>query len=698
MKIKSLLALLSLFCILLPALAQTQPASPPPPQQTNDDKDDVVKITTNLVQVDAVVLKNGKPVPNLTADDFEIFEDGRKQTITSFAYISNIPNSPPAKEEKDTNAGPAPYAPLKPGEARRTIAFVVDDLGLSAESMHQVQRQLRKFVAEQLQPNDLVAVIRTGGEMGALQQFTNDKRLLNRAVDQLRWNICNRVGINVLAPAGASPLSSLCGYRSIYSTLTSLRFIVDAMGYLPGRKSMVVLSDSIPRESQDDLGPDRGVLKDAGIVKDDLSSLGPGSLSYTAALNKIAEKAIRSSVVIYSVDTQGLQVIGLTAADSFYGTGPQFQSLLYTRSHLIHMRREGAELIAKQTGGFQIRNSNSYGFDRIMEDQSGYYLIGYRPTEETFNKRFHHIKAKVKRSGMSVRTRFGFVGVTEEEAARAKPSVRELSNIALASPFAAQDIEVDLTSFFISDASGSTVRAFVYLNGNDLTFTEINGKQQASIELSAVIFGDNGVLVDQITRGATLTFAKGGDYEQAMRDGIGLKIDMPVKRPGFYQVRVAARDRSTSRIGSAGEFVAIPNLNNKQLAVSGIVLGNVGEFTSAAGIESQAIANPGARRFERNAELYFACAIYNGLKSQNLVMEAKLFRDGKNVYSGPEVPIDFTKQPDPSRVFASGTVKLNAELEPGSYYLQVVVTDKSAKKPAPVVQWVDFELIQNRPR
>jgi VWFA-related protein len=701
MKLKAFLALSLLFSILLPALAQTKPAAPSPPQQTNDDKDDVVKITTNLVQVDAVVTKDGKPVSNLTAEDFEIFEDGRRQTITSFAYISNIPNSvsqpsPVAKQTTDA----APYAPLKPDEARRTVAFVVDDLGLSAESMSQVRRQLQKFVAEQLQPNDLVAVIRTGGEMGALQQFTNDKRLLNRAVDQLRWNMCNRVGINVLARVGSGASEPpLCGFRSIYNTLKSLRFIVDAMGYLPGRKSLVILSDSLPRESQDELAVVPNSVRETGVAEVDLSSLGRGSVNHFSALEKIAEKAIRSSVVIYSVDTQGLQYTGITAADSFSGSPQQMQMLMSTRWNLIHLRREGGELIAKQTGGFQIRNSNFFELKRIMEDQSGYYLLGYRPTEETFNKRFHHIKAKVKRSGMTLRTRFGFVGVTEEESARAKPSVRDLANIALASPFAAQDIEVDLTSFFISDATGSIVRSFVYLDGKDLTFTDVNGKHESSIELSAIIFGDNGAVVDRITRGATLTLSKGGDYEQAMREGIGLKIDLPVKRPGFYQVRVAARDRNSSRIGSAGEFVAVPNLNNKELTVSGIVLGNVNEFTGAAGIENQGIANPGARRFERNADLYFVCAIYNSLQSQNLVMETKLFRDGKIVYSGAEVPIDLTKQPDRNRVFVSGVVKLKPELELGSYYLQVVVTDKAAKKKtAPVVQWVDFDIVQSPAR
>ena len=180
MKTKAILALLLLFCVLLTAVAQTKPAAPPPPQKTSDDKDDdVVRITTNLVQIDAIVTKDGKVVPNLTADDFEIYEDGKKQTITSFAYISNVPTptgerttEPPA-ESKTYRVAPAPR--LNRDDPRRTVALVVDDLGLSAESMHQVKKQLRKFIAEEMQPNDLVAVMRTSGELGALQQFTNDQ-------------------------------------------------------------------------------------------------------------------------------------------------------------------------------------------------------------------------------------------------------------------------------------------------------------------------------------------------------------------------------------------------------------------------------------------------------------------------------------------------------------------------------------------
>src|ERR1043165_5802101 len=126
MKNRVTLAALLSFCTLLPALGQTTPV---------DDKDDVVRITTNLVQIDVVVTKDGKPVPNLKPEDFELYEDGHRQTITSFAFISNVANAPtiPTTSSETKNSVFVPPAPIKRDVPRRTIAIVVDDLGLSAE-------------------------------------------------------------------------------------------------------------------------------------------------------------------------------------------------------------------------------------------------------------------------------------------------------------------------------------------------------------------------------------------------------------------------------------------------------------------------------------------------------------------------------------------------------------------------------------
>src|SRR5690349_3350647 len=113
------LAALVLLCTLLPAAGQ---AIPP---RRADEADDVVKITTSLVQVDAVVTKDGKPVPGLTANDFEIYEDGKRQTITSFAYISNVAGAAtPANDKTNTFVPPAR---VKRDVSRRIIAIVVDD-------------------------------------------------------------------------------------------------------------------------------------------------------------------------------------------------------------------------------------------------------------------------------------------------------------------------------------------------------------------------------------------------------------------------------------------------------------------------------------------------------------------------------------------------------------------------------------------
>ena len=669
-------ALLLSFCTLLPVLGQNTPA---------DDKDDVVKITTNLVQVDVVVTKDGKPVRDLNAADFEIYEDGRKQAITSFAFISNVTSdasAAPMKSREKTTETAVPAAPIKRDVARRIMALVVDDLGLSAESMTYVRRSVRKFIAEQMQPNDLVAILRTGGEVGALQQFTNDKRLLNRAADQLRWNICSRAGINVL-PAWGSPTHSGCP-NSYGNTLSQVRKIVDALGQLPGRKSLILMSDSVPIEYQELQPFDYENAPDS--AGDDWV--------YRRGLMKIAERAIRSSVVIYSIDTQGLQPIGPTAADRFEGnirniTAEQIR-LLTTRSRLLQDRRAGGDLIARQTGGFQIRNSNDYQLDRILQDQSGYYLLGYRPTDETFNKRFHHIKAKVKRSGLSLRTRNGFYGVSEEDVKLQLPSPAQMTNLALQSPFGAQDLEVEMTSFFTNDKTvGSLVRSFVYLDAANLNFKPMDDRYLISLDIHGVIFGDNGRPVEQVQHNATLRL-KEEEYEKAKREGLRLRFDMSVRRPGDYQVRIAIREGYSYKIGSAGQFVSVPDLKKNQLALSGLVLRAVKDTAT----ENVVMTNPAIRRFQVDSDLYFSFVAYHG--SANLVMQTKLFRDGKSLKSSAEIPIDVANQPDLDSLFTTGVMRLTPDLEPGNYYLQVVVTDKAAgkDKQPPVTQWVDFEIVK----
>ena len=188
---RDLALLLALLLAFIHAPAQTaapqqpQPAQVPTPEA---DDDDVVRITSNLVQFDAVVTdKQGRRVADLRPEDFEVYVDGRRQEITNFSFVAGGAEAgraaqTPARNDGSTPAPPLPPVPLRAGQVRRTIALVADDLGTSFQDIISVRRALKKFVDEQMQPGDLVAIMRTSAGVGALQQFTTDKQLLYRAI------------------------------------------------------------------------------------------------------------------------------------------------------------------------------------------------------------------------------------------------------------------------------------------------------------------------------------------------------------------------------------------------------------------------------------------------------------------------------------------------------------------------------------
>src|SRR5215813_13656707 len=340
MKRRLLIILLSAVCL----FSYTQ-GQQPAPQQQKPEEIDVVKITTNLVQVDAVVTdKDGKLVTDLKPEEVEISEDGHKQKITNFSYNAAetaVANRPDKSTPVDKNAVPVPPSKLRPEDVRRTIAVVVDDLGLSFESTAYVRRALKKFVDEQIQPGDLVAIVRTGGGIGALQQFTSDKRMLYAAIDRVKWNGLGRAGVSAFAPIEPSTPGSqgadvdeanedLNQFREdVFSagTLGAVNYVVKGLHELPGRKSILLISDGFRIYDRDD--PTR-------------------NLRTREKLRQLIEQANRSSVVIYTMNATGLQTLGLTAADSTRDmTADQVQAKLDERRTQAFDTQEGLDILAR---------------------------------------------------------------------------------------------------------------------------------------------------------------------------------------------------------------------------------------------------------------------------------------------------------------------------------------------------------------
>ena len=731
--------------LLLAALGQNpagqQGVNPPPsvPQSTQPQKPedtDVVKITTNLVQVDAVVTdKDGKIVSDLKPDEVEILEDGRKQKITNFSYNVSETSRPDKAAQPDKAAKPAdkntpsiPPGKLRPEDIRRTIAIVVDDLGLSFESTSYVRRALKKFVDEQIQPGDLVAIIRTSGGMGVLQQFTADKRQLYAAVERVKWNSLGRSGASPFAPmeppmpggkgaAVDAANEDLNRFREdvfAVGTLGAINYVVQGLKGLPGRKSILLVSDGFRIFGTENLREYPGKTQ---------------SKEYMAMerVRRLVDQANRASVVIYTMNATGLQYYGLNAADSTYGrTADEVRDELNKRRDAAWENQEGLDYLAHETGGIAIRNNNdlSAGIKRVLEDQRGYYLIGYRPDNSTFDARtgrrtFHKLSLKITRPGKyNVRMRNGFYGVTDAERAEPRTLGQEMV-AALTSPFGATGVHLQLTSLFGNDAkAGSFMRSMLYVDAHDLTFTdEPDNVHKCVFDVVAITFGDNGVVVDQPV-GRTYTLALPDEvYKRVIRDGLVYYLTVPIRKSGAYQLRISLRDSASSRIGSASQFIDVPDLKKNRLALSGLVLTGTSvrrnsSRTAAAnaaadpnqteeGIDrGNAEASPAVRRFKAGMFVEYGLLIYNAQpdKTSNqprLTTQVRLFRGSTLIFSGTENPYKLNNPTDLKRLLAGGQIQLGTDLAPGDYALQVIVNDLNAdEKRRTVSQWMDFEIVK----
>lgn len=718
------------------------PASSPSPQQQTPRPsqqqqtpsvppvdEDTVKITTNLVQVDAVITdQHGKLVTDLRPDEVQILEDGRAQKITNFTLVNagmgaGSPGAAlPAKSSTavDKNAPPAPPVTLTPETVRRTIALVVDDLGLSAESISFVRRALRKFVDEEIQLGDLIAIIRTGSGVGALQQFTTDKRILHAVIDRIRWNPMGRAGADAVPRIESNPAALLPPEEEAEvlaflarserfredtissGTLGTLNYVVRGLGELPGRKSVLLISDGIKIFTPTD--------------RIDTSS------RVLEAMRGLSDLANRASVVIHSMDARGLQTLTQTAADrlNLSRRGPvqaQLKALMGPRVDDFNESQNGLNFLAQQTGGIFVRNRNDLneGLHRVMEDQKGYYLIGYRPDESTFDsknssRKFHALTLKVMRAGkFDVRMRKGFYGFPGMSPKPQAGTSQQVVN-ALTSPFGAAGVQVRLTSAFANDAqAGSLLSSMLHVRASDLTFSnEPDDWHKAEFDIIAITYGDNGRVIDQLSRTDSINM-RGATYQHMLKEGFVYSVNVPIKKPGAYQLRVALRDHGSERVGSASQFVEIPDMKSDRLLLSGVLLSVLDPSglqkpemsASSKDLEVLDQANRAAlRKFRQGEYLQYGATVYNAQLDKTtgrprLQITVRLFGDGRSVFSGQPLNVNVTNSFDLNRISAAGAIQLGTDMVPGEYVLQVIVTDLLADpKQRRTTQFIDFEIVK----
>ena len=677
------------------------------------------------MQVDAVVTDSkGRHIIDLKPGEFQVFEDGKLQKLTNFSYIQVSPErqAPPAAQAERPKPAPkgpwalppAPLAQIRPEDVRRTIVLMVDDLGLSFNSMVYVRSALRKFVNEQMQAGDLVAICRTGAGSGALQQFTVDKRVLLSVIDGLRYNFNGRFSLNFFEPYGkysalAEALSSPghgnptrngaatsldVRYEienrdiSTVGTLGAVRYIIGALRDLPGRKSIILFSDGMQ------LFEVPGQLESLDSYAD-----------VTAALHRLIDRANRSGTVIYTMQASGLQTRQLDAQDSPHlggvgnATGP-LNSLTQIgggRDLVDNSFQQNLAYLADKTGGLAFDNGNdmNWWLDRVLDDQEGYYLLGYHPSDATLLRKngrsdYHSIRVKVTRPGLHVRSRSGFFGETDDETLPRYTTPAEQIRSVMLSPFKSSGVDVRLTALYAEvPKHGPVVRNLLRINAADLTWkTDGHGNDWAQIFLVAVATGASDQPLAALGRVYDIRVAP-GKMSEALSSGALYTLDVPVPKRGAYQIRVAVRDHATGKVGSATQFIEIPDLKKQGFALTSVVLEDGEGSPGKPALPGIAAA---LRQFKRGGSLEFLCEVEKGRRKapdMDLAVRVRILRDGKEVYSAPARLIDVPG----SGQAVFGALKLADNMPPGDYDLQVIAAERNASKPTAAGQWTDFRVL-----
>jgi VWFA-related protein len=699
--------------------SETSGQQPAPSQPT-------FRTGTSLVTVDTVVVDgDGRHHTSLTAADFEIVLDGKPLPVRQAVYVPLGPDAP-AQPGAATPAVPAPgrlgpdpaFASLR--ASSRAIAIVVDDLGLSFEGTAYTRQMLQRFIDTQVAPGDLVAILRTSAGVGALQQFTTDKRLLYAALDRVRWSVMSRSGVSAFPALGSRDLlgdrqggngtadandeDSVQGLRTsmlVAGSLGALEYVIRGAERLPGRKAVIFVSEGM-----------RLFPRAQGYATQ-------GNDRVWNAFTRVMDRANQAGVVVYSLDPRGLQTTMPTPEDDMTsGSGrtgsPQqvgaihqtVTQALTSRAAFLRDTQEGLRYLAEQTGGFAFvdRNDLSGGVQRMLNDLQGYYLLGFEAPRSALRiwdtSRF---TIRVKRPGLRVRARKGLFGPADPErppeAAESDPLVA-----AALSPFGGGALDVRLTALFGHDAkAGSFVRALFFIDPAGVTFSENAGKHGAELTLLLLTVGDNGQAVSQLRRKLTLQLT-GDELAQARTRGILYSARVPLKEHGAYQVRASVRDEPSGRVGSGSQFFEAPRVGVRRVALSGVVLQGtrlraaVPDDSAAPPLsfEDTVFGEPSVRIFRPGSDAVYTCEIYDGVseETEGLVTYATLVRDGRTVFESPPSPV--SRKRDGSRlnvVPVAGRLTLSQATTPGPYTLRVTVAQKKgARVVREVSQWVDFEV------
>jgi VWFA-related protein len=699
------LALLSVF----PAAFAQSPQAPP------RDQGDVIRINTDLVQTDVMVFdKQGHFIDNLRREDFELRIDGKPRPIQFFERVTAGRNEEAQLAAArglaaSSNSGPKGSVPLDRG---RTVFFYVDDLHLGLQSVAATRRLISKFLDDEMGQNDEVAITSASGQIGFLQQLTDQKFVLRAALERLKsrpysvrdferptmteyqgllidsydrdvldYFIDETIKMNPGTPRDMAAAIVRERARAVLdqaarvttNTLSGLEGLVRSTSKLSGRKLIFFISDGFFLDHRN---------SDSG-----------------QQLLRITSAAARNGVVIYSMDARGL-VASLTDASQDVAFDPLGRLQRSMGSELL-ASQDSLNALARDTGGKAVFNTNDLrpGLTQALKETSLYYLLAWKPDPEAQNggERFRRMEVSVtNRRDLVVRVRRGFFDIepsppvskkeTQKNAATPKTPEAEVAE-ALRSLYPEHALPLSLTlSYVNTPEKGAILWASMQIAGEFATFGLENGKNQALVDVAGFFYDDRGQPGAKFKDRITIT-APTAEAARSYRRNVVYTSPVFLP-PGLYQVRVAARDQHSGRVGSAHAWIEVPDLKSGELAMSSLLLGERQESAVNLPASSQSAPTPTGlsvdHRFRSSSYLRFLLFVYNATVAAagakpDLVAQVQIVRDNQPVITTALKKIEPPATADVARLPYAAEVPLS-QLSPGLYLLQINVIDRVSKR------------------
>jgi VWFA-related protein len=583
-------------------------ASQPPPQQTPTFRTGV-----EYVEVDAIVTDaGGQFIRDLQKDDFEVLEDGRTQAIADFRLI----DIPIERFDKPLYAA-EPIEPDAKSNDRpfdgRVYVMIVDDLHTAFSTTARTRSAARSFIQQRMGANDIMAVLHTAGGDDASQEFTSSKRLLLAAVDRtlgrkLQSSTITRAQRSFRAGIADDP-DDIERARNAETSLRLIKDVADWFSTVRGRRKAILFFSE---------GIDYDITQVVSGGPDSRQAVPPAAWAAGVldATREAVDAAMRSNVSIFGIDPRGLAIDDVDASIQSFPSNPMDGVSASSLRSELRLSQDSLRTVADETGGFAVVGNNDLAaaYDRIVAENSSYYVLAYYPPSDKRDGKFHRIDVRVKRAGLSVRARRGYLSPRGRPPAPPAASDRGPSlalRETLNSPLPVSGLTMTVSfAPFKGVAPNASVFLAAEFRGENLNLAANNSLEFSylAVDPRGRVRGGNNDRVRWNLKPET--------QAQIARSGFRTlnRIEVP---PGRYQVRVASHDEAGGSVGSVTYDLEVPDFHKQAFSMSGVVMTSLstGGMTTLRPDEQLQDVLPAApvatRTFPQNDEVALFAEVYD---------------------------------------------------------------------------------------